>query len=118
LGESLGERRPAGAGKRRADLAKSFRKSLLKHISDEEFDLLYSACVYHTDGLTDGDITVQACWDADRLDLYRVGILPERKYLCTDAAKSPEMLEWANARAKNRSLSNFAKLWQLQDEED
>jgi uncharacterized protein len=36
---------------------------------DDRFDLLYTACDLHTDGLTDGDVTIQACWDADRLDL-------------------------------------------------
>jgi hypothetical protein len=35
----------------------------------------------------DGDITVQTCWDADRLDLPRVGIQPLPQFLCTEAAK-------------------------------
>ena len=103
----------SGHGRRGAELAGFYRESLLRHISDEEFDLLYTACVYHTDGLTDGDITEQTCWDADRLDLYRVGILPEPEYLCTEAAKSRRILEWANARASRRFLPAFAELWLL-----
>jgi uncharacterized protein len=103
----------SGHGRRGAKLAELYRESLLRHISDEEFDLLYTACVYHTDGLTDGDLTVQACWDADRLDLNRVGILPEPQRLCTETAKSPEILEWANARARKKVFPAFAELWLL-----
>ncbi len=65
-------------------------------ISDGEMDLLFKACAFHTDGATDGDITVQTCWDADRLDLGRVGITPRPDRLCTDAAKSEEILQWAH----------------------
>ena len=43
-------------------------------ISREEEDLLAYACRHHSGGMIDADITVQACWDADRLDLGRVGI--------------------------------------------
>ncbi|MBT5083254.1 MAG: hypothetical protein HOM62_22025 [Rhodospirillaceae bacterium] len=49
--------------------------------------------------LIDADITVQTCWDADRLDLGRAGIVPDPRYLCTDAAKEPRMIEWAHNRA-------------------
>ena len=37
--------------------------------SDEEMDLLTEALKYHSDGYTEGDKTVQVCWDVDRLDL-------------------------------------------------
>ena len=45
------------------------------------------------------DVTVQTCWDADRLDLGRVGTTPKAEYLCTDAGKDPDMIEWAHGRA-------------------
>lgn len=45
------------------------------------------------------DITVQTCWDADRLDLGRVGIRPDPDRLCTSAAKESDLLEWAYARS-------------------
>jgi uncharacterized protein len=38
-----------------------------------------------------------ACWDADRLDLGRVGIQPKPELLCTDTAR--ELLPWAHERA-------------------
>ncbi len=53
-----------GHGQRGAILAGHLRDNFFQ-LSDEDFDLLYSACVYHTDGLTEGDITVQTCWDAN-----------------------------------------------------
>ena len=85
-----------GHGWRGGDLAGSLRGTLL-HLDDARFDLLFEACRLHTDGLLGGDPTLQACWDADRLDLARVGTMPEPRRLCTDAARS--LLGWANARA-------------------
>jgi uncharacterized protein len=86
-----------GHGRRGAELAASIRGDLFD-LSEEDFHLLQVACVQHTDGLIDGDITIQTCWDADRLDLGRVGISPEPKRLCTKAAKSPDILNWADER--------------------
>jgi uncharacterized protein len=85
-------------GQRAAEFIKTLRGSLVD-LSDEEFELLAFACAYHSDGLTEGDITVQTCWDADRLDLGRIGIKPNQRYLCTPAAKDPETIEWAYARS-------------------
>lgn len=85
-------------GQRGADLAASFWNRWFT-LSDHEFDLLYAACAGHTDGETDADITIQTCWDADRLDLGRVRICPDPRKLCTLAAKRPEVLKWADGRA-------------------
>jgi uncharacterized protein len=87
-----------GHGCRGAELAAKLRGHLFK-LGDEEFNLLYEACAGHTDGLTDADVTIQTCWDADRLDLGRVGIWPEAGKLCTAAAKAPETIQWADGRA-------------------
>ena len=54
---------------------------------------------YHSDGYTDADITVQVCWDADRLDLGRVGIKPAPHRLCTASAKAVDILEAAYERS-------------------
>ncbi len=62
-----------GHGQRGGDFARTLRGSLV-HLDDTRFELLYEACYLHTDGFTEGDPTVQACWDADPLDLGRVGI--------------------------------------------
>jgi uncharacterized protein len=86
-------------GQRAAEFIETLRGSLVD-CSDEEFELLAFACAYHSDGLTEGDITVQTCWDADRLDLGRIGIKPNQRYLCTPAAQDPATIEWAYARSR------------------
>lgn len=83
-------------GLRGAELAHSLRGSLI-HLDDQQFELLFEACRLHTDGHTTGEITLQACWDADRLDLGRVGITPVPERLCTDTAR--KLIRWADQRA-------------------
>ena len=85
-----------GHGHRGAKYARSLRGQLI-HLDDADFKLLFEACRLHTDGLTDGDATLQTCWDADRLDLGRVGINPDPDQLCTDAARG--LIDWAHERA-------------------
>lgn len=95
-----------GHGQRGADFATELRGRVFD-LLDDEFNLLYHACAEHTGGKTHGDITVQTCWDADRLDLGRVGILPHLSKLCTDAAKTPEMIKWADGRASFGVVPEF-----------
>jgi len=95
----VNESRDDGHGLRGGEFARSLRGTLV-HLDDARFDLLFEACRLHTDGLTQGDPTLQACWDADRLDLARVGIRPVPQRLCTDAAR--QLLGWATARAVSR----------------
>lgn len=83
-------------GLRGAMLAHSLRGTLV-HLDDARFELLYEACRLHTEGHTEADVTIQTCWDADRLDLGRVGITPEPSLLCTPAAR--RLIRWADTRA-------------------
>lgn len=55
-------------------------------LSDSQVGVLVSALDLHDEGHTSNDPTIGVCWDADRLDLPRVGILPDKKYLSTKAA--------------------------------
>lgn len=70
-------------GKRSAELVKSLRNSLLSNLSDNEIDTLYKACYLHTIKRKTGDITIDTCFDADRLDLPRVGMTPEANKMAT-----------------------------------
>ncbi|MEZ6123856.1 MAG: hypothetical protein R3C49_11845 [Planctomycetaceae bacterium] len=102
-----------GHGLRGARLAKQLRGELFE-LSDADFHLLYTACADHTDEQTHPDVTVQACFDADRLDLGRVGIAPESEWLSTAAARSPEMLKWADGRAGFRFVPEIVTVdWGL-----
>ncbi len=85
-------------GPRAAAFARRIRGHLFE-LPETEFRLLYRACAGHTHERTHPDITIQTCWDADRLDLGRVGITPEPHYLCTEAAKKRETIQWADGRA-------------------
>jgi len=83
-------------GLRGGELAHALRGSLVL-LDNTRFELLYEACRLHTNGLIDGDPTLRTCWDADRLELGRVGIEPLPHRLCTDAARA--LVPWAHARA-------------------
>jgi len=73
-------------GRRAVGFATQLRADCLE-LDDEDFTLLCEAIEYHSEGHLGADVTVQTCWDADRLDLERVGIQPEPHKVCTEAAR-------------------------------
>jgi len=74
-------------GPRAADYAAAIRDTHLV-MAETEFSQLVFACRYHTNEQDTDDIIVHACWDADRLDLGRIGITPDPAYLKTNTAKN------------------------------
>ena len=66
-------------GERAAVFIDTLRNTYLKDVSDEEIELLKEACRLHT--------TIDACFDSDRLDLWRVGIIPDPDRLATEKGK-------------------------------
>jgi len=72
-----------GHGARGAAYAASLRGEAYE-LSEDRFKLLRFACVWHTDGNRDDDPTIGTCWDADRLDLGRVGVIPDPEFMSTD----------------------------------
>ncbi len=91
-------------GGRGAELALRWRGSYFG-LNDDAFSLLYGACAGHTIGRWHPDVTIQACWDADRLDLARVGIRPDPVRLGSDTARS--LIDWASERARNGVVPDF-----------
>jgi uncharacterized protein len=85
-------------GPRAAEFVESLNGSCFS-LSEAQTELLKVACALHADGLIEGDVTVQTCWDADRLDLGRIWTRPDPARLCTDAARQPEIIEWAWLRS-------------------
>ena len=71
-------------GKRAAENILKLRGTLLGRLKDEEFEQLRKACELHTVCHRTGDITIDTCFDADRLDLPRVGILPRPSKMATE----------------------------------
>lgn len=89
-------------GGRGAQLALKLRDMCA--VTDDEFKLLVTACSLHTAAASHDDITVQVCFDADRLDLGRVGKIPNPSYLCTPLAKNRKTLDWAYRRSLAHTL--------------
>ena len=74
-------------GERASILVGQLRDTLLKDLSDVQINLLKEACRLHTVKHKTGDPTIDACFDADRLDLGRVGVTPDPERLATEIGK-------------------------------
>ena len=75
-----------GHGERGVELAKALRGRLFE-LDDVALRLLVVACEGHEKGRVTDDPTVGCCWDADRLDLTRVGARPDERYMSTAKGK-------------------------------
>lgn len=86
-------------GVRSAEMLPSIRNTILKDFTDEEFSLLEQACRYHTTKRRTGVPTIDVCFDADRLDLGRVGIVPNPKKMATPqgAYYASSFWHWENS---------------------
>ena len=106
-----------GHGKRGAKLAKKLHKMGYVPCSQDELDILIKACEGHTGGITDPHCpTIATCWDADRLDLPRVGIDVDPNLLCTGQAKDPKFIELCRQRAldwQEKQLPEHHDDWEL-----
>lgn len=87
-------------GHRAADFAVMLRRhSIITELSSIEFEQLCESMRLHSDGHTQGEAAIRACWDADRLDLARVGIKPDITLLCTQYARKKENIIEASRMA-------------------
>ena len=73
-------------GRRAAVVAEELRDEFFS-ISDEQMETLVEALKFHNDGQVSEDVTIGTCWDADRMDLPRVGIQPVARMMSTDLGK-------------------------------
>jgi len=81
-------------GPREAELARELHFEAFD-LKDADMGLLGFACEEHTNGGISSDPTVGVCWDADRLNLWRVGKRPDPRFLSTEAARREEGIAWA-----------------------
>ena len=93
-------------GIRGASLAAELRGKLYD-LDEDDFDLLFVACVGHMDNQFDDDPTVQTCWDADRLDFGRVGHKIAPSWLGAATLENPTLRNWAHKRAKARIIPDL-----------
>lgn len=73
-------------GRRGGEYAISLRGKLFD-LDDAAFESLVYACTWHTDGKFSADPTIGTCWDSDRLDLGRVGMIPSGEFMSTAFGK-------------------------------
>ncbi len=90
-------------GPRAAEFAKLCREQKLFELDDERFQKLYDACKLHTSMHRTGDPTVDTCFDADRLDLGRVGFKLDPKKMAT---------EWG-AKIARKSLTSGVSVFRM-----
>ena len=92
-------------GHRGAAFAKQCIEEGLLDITQEQFDQLYHACFYHTKERQSDDATINTCYDADRLDLGRVGM-----YL------NPEKMATApGAKIARKSLQAKVSVYEMRE---
>ena len=75
-------------GPRAATLAVELRDQGLLEMADSRAERLERALSGHALGATSSDPTIALCWDADRLDIGRVGLAPDPVYFSTAKARA------------------------------
>jgi uncharacterized protein len=95
-------------GLRGARFAADLRGKLFD-LSDDDFDLLFVSCAGHMDHPIDDDPTVQTCWDADRLDLGRVGTTISPAWLGETTTGNPTLIDWADRRASMQTVPEIIR---------
>ena len=88
-------------GPRAAEFVKTITGTWI-NLDEHQVHLLTEACRYHSVGRIDRNVTIQTCWDSDRLDLGRVGINPKPAFLGSDLARDQNFIEMAIMRSKKR----------------
>ena len=74
-------------GRRAGVLAGELHTEGVLVLTADQLRLLRHACDEHADGKVSDDFTVGVCWDADRLDLPRVGVTPKPHLFSTEVAR-------------------------------
>ena len=78
----------------------------LLDLEPARLEVLCEACTLHNGARNSNDPTIGCCFDADRLNLPRVGIEPDAQFLSTLAALDEELAAWA------RTVHDEAPSWE------
>jgi uncharacterized protein len=74
-------------GARAAELARRINGQAMR-LTSGQLETVCDALAGHDQGETSSDLTVGACWDADRLSLARFGAAPDPELLSTTAGRA------------------------------
>lgn len=88
--QRINEFRDPEHGLRGGQLAQDMSGDL--QLDEQRLARLVDACTRHDKGEIADDPTIAVCWDADRLNLWRVYITPDPRLLSTKAARDPELI--------------------------
>ena len=88
-------------GNRSAEFALSLSGDWIQ-LNRVQMQQLTEACRDHSMGRLSKDLTIQVCWDADRLDLGRLDNKPNHTYVATKIARDPKFMKKAIERSKRR----------------
>jgi uncharacterized protein len=81
------EGRDPDHGARAAEFAQELFDKGVLHLDPDQMMTLKFAMKHHNGGQVSIDPTIGVCWDADRLDLPRVGTMPDIGLMSTQYAK-------------------------------
>ena len=84
-----------GHGQRAAEFARLLHGRGLLRVRGEQLSTLAFACENHDAGRVSPDPTVGVCWDADRLNLWRINVRPDPKFLSTRPGKREDVIRKA-----------------------
>jgi uncharacterized protein len=87
-------------GRRAATLAEELVADGLLSLGPVQISMLSEACERHADGEITSDPTIGVCWDADRLNLWRVRTTPDPTLMSTAPAKRTEWIIGTPALAR------------------
>jgi len=81
----LNDGRDPKHGSRAAEFALGINGNYFQ-LQPDQLDQLCFAMEHHSGGEVSDDATIQTCWDSDRLDLGRIGIVPAPRFMSKEAS--------------------------------
>ncbi|MDX2470608.1 MAG: hypothetical protein QNL04_08530 [SAR324 cluster bacterium] len=84
---------------------------LQDYITHEELEKLFFAIMFHNKGITSKDQLIQTCWDADRLDLPRVGISLDPEYFSQDTWSDQKLMKWAIQASEKEEVFSISEIY-------
>jgi len=83
----------------------TLRKEGIINLSNEDSTTLAYAMYHHDAGETSDDLTIAACWDADRLQLQRLGYWLKNELLSNPLSHTLEVQELVSSYHESDELS-------------
>ncbi len=78
-------------------------------LSTSQYTELLFAIEHHSEQIKPISPTVAACWNADRLDIGRVGLAPSKRFMCPEALPPDHIIEQL-AAASQREHGKLRRL--------